>query len=425
MGTVIIGIVVLVLIIFVLFTKDQFYNIKKDIQDDYTEYNRPSVHVNQVVSPKSETISDLAVLLKEIVNTNGPLGGANNTVSQNKYDLIFKDVLVCSDKRNFEKYPNPNNYYIHLNVKINCIYKAELIDVYIPAATDDAVNITTTANRLYFSYINTCIEDCEPARVDGYIEIQAGTFVGPSTLAQELTRQFNIVLSAAGINTKCKGIQIKYDKNFNRYIIKDIQYTIPATVIIYAANGFVLSPNSVVVNSIAKSLMLDASYYVSGPKTITLVDENLVVSNAQPGDYGTYNGRNVPLNTDCLFSNSIISNLVLTHCKLYLSLGKLNGDTCNITPDESGTDRNVPPIFCQIPNNTTVSSASVKTLLNQPHNFSAIQFYNPCISKLTKFEIKWYTDSGTLVNILDHCFTLRIYYFQKRIDTTDFSYAVP
>jgi hypothetical protein len=417
------GIVILIVIFVLNFKKDSFNNIEKDRVNDYNVYNRPSFQANQMVPPKNETLNDIAALLKQAINTNGPLGGANNTVAQNRYDLIFKDILVCSDKRNFQKYPNPNNYYIHLNVKINCIYKAELIDVYVPAATDDAVNIQPTANRLYFSYINTCKEDCEPARVDGNIEIQAGTFVSPSTLAQELTRQFALVLLAAGI--KCKGIQVKYDKNLNRYIIRDTQYATPATVIIYAANGFVLSPNNVVVDSIAKSLMLLDDYYISGPKTIKSVAENLVVSSAVPGDYGTYNGRNVPLNTDCLFSNSIISGLVLTHCKLYLSLGRLNGDTCNITPDENGTDRNVPPIFCQIPNNTAVSSASVKTLLNQPHNFSAIQFYNPCISKLNKFEIKWYTDNGSLVNILDHCFTIRIHYFQKRIDTTDFSYSVP
>ena len=108
------------------------------------------------------------------------------------------------------------------------------------------------------------------------------------------------------------------------------------------------------------------------------------------------------------------------------SLGKLNGDTCNITPDENViSKKNVPPIFCQVPNNSCVSSAAVKTLLNQPHMFSAIQFYNPPISKINKFEVKWYTDDGSLVRILDHCFTVRIYYFQKRIDTTDFSFPVP
>ena len=34
-------------------------------------------------------------------------------------------------------------------------------------------------------------------------------------------------------------------------------------------------------------------------------------------------------------------------------------------------------------------------------------------------------DNGKIVRILDHCFTVRIHYFQKRIDTTDFSYPVP
>ena len=117
---------------------------------------------------------------------------------------------------------------------------------------------------------------------------------------------------------------------------------------------------------------------------------------------------------------------VLTNCKLYLSLGKLNGDTCNLVPDQSGNNiGNVPQIFCQVPNNTCVSSSSVKTLLNQPHNFNAIQFYNPPISKVNKFEVKWYTDDGELVRILDHCFTIRIYYLQKRIDTTDFSIPIP
>ena len=86
---------------------------------------------------------------------------------------------------------------------------------------------------------------------------------------------------------------------------------------------------------------------------------------------------------------------------------------------------NIPNIFCQLPNNTSVSSKSVKTLLNQPSNYSGIQFYNPPISKINKLEVKWYTDDGDFVRILDHCFTVRIYYFQKRIDTTDFSYPIP
>ena len=422
-------ILVIILVVFLLFyfKKDNFKSVQLESQEDYDNYYRPYVFTNQIKPAEKNqevTKTQLATLFKEIITyANGSPGGANVNVVQNKYDLIFKDVLVCSDKRNQLKYPNPNNYYVNLNIKLDKIYKAELIDVYIPAATDESVNIPTDGNRLYFSYIETCL-GCDK-RVDGYIVIQAGTYLSPDSIAKELTRQFNIVISDAGITVDCKsGISVVYDKNLNRYLFRDRQITVPATIILYTKNGYALSPTSRVENSINCSLMLFDDYYISGPKYIDSVNGVLVVRDAIPGDYGKFNGQDVPLNGDCLFSNCILSCVVLTHCKLYLSLGKLNGDTCNITPDENGTDKNTPQIFCQVPNNTCVSSASVKTLLNQPHNFSAIQFYNPPLSKLNKFEIKWYTDNGGLVRILDHCFTVRIHYFQKRIDTTDFSYPV-
>jgi hypothetical protein len=438
----IIVVVIIVVIVFLMFyfKKDKFNNVQQETQENYENYYRPYVFTNQTKPAEKNqevTKTQLATLLKEIlVYANGPPGGANVSVVQNKYDLIFKDVLVCSDKRNHLKYPNPNNYYVNLNIKLDKIYKAELIDVYIPAATDEAVNIPPNGNRLYFSYIQSycCCRDCSgnqvscrgcKKRADGYIVIQAGTYVSPEGIARELTRQFSIIISGACIKIDAtSGISVVYDKNLNRYVIRDRQMCKPATIILYTKNGYALSPTSRVENSIANSLMLFDDYYISGPKYIDSISGVLVVRNAVPGDYGKFNGRNVPLNSDCVFSNCILSDVVLTHCKLYLSLGKLNGDTCNITPDENGTDKNTPQIFCQVPNNTCVSSASVKTLLNQPHNFSAIQFYNPPISKLNKFEIKWYTDNGKFVRILDHCFTVRIHYFQKRIDTTDFSYPV-
>ena len=429
--------------VLVYFKKDTFYNVKQENQELYDNYNRPTVFTNQTVPAEKNqevTKTQLVSLFKEIMTSvNGPPGGANVNVAQNKYDLIFKDVLVCSEKRNQSKYPNPNNYYINLNVKLDKVYKAELIDVYIPAATDESINIPPNGNRLYFSYMKSgcscrprdcsgnydCSGNCGK-RVDGCVVIQAGTYLNPETIAKELTRQFTNVITLAGIKVdNTSGITVIYDKNLNRYIIKDRQTCRPATVILYTKNGYTLSPYSRVAYSMANSLMLFDDYYISGPKYIDSIKGVLVVRNALPGDYGRYNGRFAPLNSDCLFSNCILSDVVLTHCKLFLSLGKLNGETCNITPDENGTNKNVPPVFCQIPNNTCVSSASVKTLLNQPHNFSAIQFYNPPVSKLNKFEIKWYTDNGELVRILDHCFTIRIHYFQKRIDTTEFSYPIP
>ena len=405
------------------YKKDNFYNIQEENNAENDLYFRPHTINNVVPANKNVNITynDLSNLLKELINVNGPPGGANVNVTQNKYDLLFKDILVCSDKRNVTKYPNPNNYNIYLNINIDKIYKAELIDVYIPAATDDSVNIPTFANRLYFTYNGTII-------VTGYITIQAGTYLSPDSIAQELTRQFSIILTGAGIivnNTT--GVSVIYDKNLNRYIFKDRNISVPGTLIIYAENGYIININNTVTNSITPLLMLNTGIYTSGPMYIdSTVNGILYVRVAVPGDYGEFNGIDVPLNANSLFSNCIISDVVLTHCKLYLSLGKLNGNTCNIVANQNEINTgNVPAVFCQIPNNTCVSSASVKTLLNQPHNFSAIQFYNPPISKINKLEIKWYTDDGTLVRILDHCFTVRIYYFQKRIDTTDFSYPIP
>ena len=419
----IVGITILIIIFWFVFNKDNFYNIQKELETDYDNYYRPTDFTNQIVpATKKQEISktELASLFRDIITyANGAPGGANVNVTQNKYDLLFKDILVASDKRNVERYPNPNNYHVHLNVKFDKIYKAELIDVYIPAATDESVNIPTDGNRLYFSYNNTIT-------VTGYVTIQAGTYMSPDSVAKELSRQFYDVLNAAGLVTsKTVGVCVEYDKNLNRYIIKDKQYTTPATLIIYTQNKYVVNMDYTVTNSIASALMLDNQVYISGPKYISSVDGVLYVTDAKPGDYGSANGNSTPLNVDCAFSNCILSEVVLTHCKLYLSLGKLNGDTCNLTPDENGTDKNVPNLFCQIPNNTCVSSAAVKTLLNQPHNFSAIQFYNPPISKVNKLEIKWYTDNGSLVRILEHCFTVRVYYFQKRINTTDFSFPIP
>ena len=424
MNKIIISLILLILFIlfYYYYKKDNFYNIQEELQTEKDLYFRPHTINNVVPANKnvSITYNDISNLLKELINVNGPPGGANVNVTQNKYDLLFKDILVSSDKRNITKYPNPNNYNIYLNLNIDKIYKAELIDVYIPAATDDSVNIPTFANRLYFTYNGTII-------VTGYIVIQAGTYMSPDSIANALSSQFCTILTGAGIIvSKTVGVSVIYDKNLNRYIIKDRNISIPGTLTIYTENGYVIG-SITVTNSITQLLMLENIIYVSGPKYIdSTIDGTLYVRTAVLGDYGEINGIYVPLNAECLFSNCIISDVVLTHCKLYLSLGKLNGNTCNIVSNQNEINTgNVPQVFCQIPNNTCVSSAAVKTLLNQPHNFSAIQYYNPPISKVNKLDIKWYTDDGTLVRILDHCFTVRIYYFQKRIDTTDFSYPIP
>ena len=387
------------------YKKDNFYNIQETQNAENDLYFRPHTINNVVPADKNVnvTVNDLSNLLKELLNVNGPPGGANVNVTQNKYDLLFKDILVSSDKRNVTKYPNPNNYNIYLNLNIDKIYKAELVDVCIPTATDTTVNIPVYGNRLYFNYNSTVV---------GYITIQAGVYLSPDSIAQELTRQFSIILTEAGVIISTSvGISVIYDKNLNRYIFKDLDISVPGTLIIYTENGYIIDINNTVTNPI--NLMLNEGIYISGPMYIdSTANGILYVKTAGPGDYGEFNGTDVPLNAEPLFSNCIISEVVLTDCKIYLSLGKLNGNTCNIVSNQNEINTgNVSNVFCQVPNKCKMSNC--------------IQFYNPPISKINKLEVKWYTDDGDFVRILDHCFTVRIYYFQKRIDTTDFSYPIP
>jgi len=435
-------IVITVVILLVLYlSKDTFYNIKEEKRAEDDLYYRDSVYTSEVVPALKNndiiTKTELQNLFETLITTvsaNGPPGGANTNVTQNKYDLLFKDVIINSEKRNTEKFPCANSYSILLNLNVNNIYKAELIEVYVPAATDDSVNIPVFGNRLYFTYTNGS------KTTSGYVIIQAGTYQSPDSIAIELTRQFYLVLMSAGFTVgKTIGVNVHYDRDLNRYIFQDLDYNISSsllpTLIIYPTNGYVFN-GITVEDSIASYLMLNYegpfvySPYGSGPKQIVNQNCNLYVADATSyGEYTNGSGQVTPvaLNVDDQFSNCIISDLVLTHCKLYLSLGKLNGDTCNVMSDQTPDNKigNVPSIFCQVPNNTCVSSSSVKTMLNQPHMYSSIQFYNPLINKLNKLDIKWYSDDGELVRILDHCFTLRVYYFQKRMPGTDFSIPIP
>jgi len=418
-----------ILIAFLLYLnlkKDHFKTIKQENDEDYYNTYRPHGYTNALSKPEKNnnliTKSFLTNLISEYSNNFNANGGANTSVQQNKYDLLFKDIIIASDKRNKTSYPNPNSYSMKLNLNIDRIYKAELIEVYVPAATDDAVNIPTNGNRLYYSYTNGSTNTV------GYIVIFAGTYSSPAAVACEITRQFVIVLPLAGFDTTKTniGVVCSYDKNLNRYVFSDMNFSTSGTFIIYPDNGYIIDSQTIVINSITNALMFTSTDpIVSGPKYINSTDNVLYVSDAQLGDYGEYSDTFVPLTNDPQFSNCVISDVVLTNCKLYLSLGKLNGNTCNIVPDQQNSIGNVPPMFCQIPNNTSVSSHSVKTMLNQPGVYSSIQFYNPPISKLNKLEINWYTDTGNLVRILDHCFTIRVYYFQKRLDTTDFSFPIP
>lgn len=349
-------------------------------------------------------------------NVNGPPRGSNVTSDQSSYDIIYKDIIVKSENRNTYIYPNPNNYTVTLNQNFDKIYKAELISVNVPAATDITVNLTSSSNRLYFGY------DVSGNINYGYIQLQAGTYLSPTCMGEELQRQFNLLTT---------GITVTYNSNLNRYI-----FIVPlgSILTLYPNNGTSCGTYTV-TNSIASSLNLYNSTpfntnttFLSNPNITTNINiinnENGVLTVDQAGSsngwYGSYSGTFNEIEPG--FYNSIVSDLVLTTCNIYLSLGKMNSNTVQFVSNENANMRsNISSIFCEIPNNTVVSSSSVKTLLNQPCIWSSENFYNPPIPDLRKLEITWYNENGNLININEHCFTLRIYYLQKRNQTTAFS----
>ena len=346
-----------------------------------------------------------------------------------QYDVLFKDIIINSEQRNTTKYPLPNGYKVNFQGINNQIFKAELIEVYVPSATDTAINIKPDKNRLYFSYTYNTSNT-----IEGFVVVQAGTYLSPQTLGKEIQRQLDLFFSQAiPANTNLTyGITIGYNVNLNRYIIGDRSankyQTITLKVIGDTFNG------EVITNTIQEALKLyvsEVEYLTSNPLIIKKNGDNIIKPTiATTGDYGFYNNNGVTgfitLDKDAVFGNSILSDVVLTNCKIFLSLGpSLNPSDSTLTfvIKENNSTKVVPGnVFCQVPTNSPVSSASVKTLLNQPAFYSSVQYYNPCINNLNNLVITWYDEYGNLLdNILDHCLTVRVFYYQKNNPITDIS----
>lgn len=132
---------------------------------------------------------------------------------------------------------------------------------------------------------------------------------------------------------------------------------------------------------------------------------------------------------NAVFNTAIASNV--QNRALVLSILELNntnliiaGNTATLT----GTS------FCQIPDVNTPVGSTNTTSLNLfigPHNYDSVQFYNPSINKINKLTISWFDLFGNQVNmgttnglIGTFYMTIRIYYFQKRNNTTAFSIPV-
>jgi hypothetical protein len=101
-----------------------------------------------------------------------------------------------------------------------------------------------------------------------------------------------------------------------------------------------------------------------------------------------------------------------------LSIPQLNGTTC-IIPGNNGSVQS--SIFCQIPdNNSSITTISFFSM----SNLQSIQYYNPPINKLNTVDVSFFDTGANQVNPDTYCFTIRVYYFQKRNNTTTFSTQV-
>jgi len=359
--------------------------------------------------------------------------GPNTFSGAAMYDSLFHDIVVNSELRDNPLNTIANGYRIVFPYMGVPIYKAELVDVYIPSATDTAVNITPDTNRLYFNY-----GDNITVNVNGFIVIQAGTYLSPQYLAKEIQREFDIFFKQIyEPNPENYGINVGYNINLNRYIITDKSLDTTMPVRIYK-NGDTVPAIGTVIKSIEKNLRLYTNdsellqsqhILIDSKNTSGLIKPKIAVD----GDFGKFstdgvNVTNIDLEADTYFSNCILSDVVLTNCKIFLSLGPdycTSNNTLYFGKGANNSNVNTPSgkyIFCQVPTNSPVSSASVKTLLNQPSVFSAVQFYNPLIVNKNTFLVNWYNEYGEpLDNILDHCFTIRFHYYQKSNPGTDLS----
>ena len=134
------------------------------------------------------------------------------------------------------------------------------------------------------------------------------------------------------------------------------------------------------------------------------------------------------------FNGGIPVNVI--NSTFILSIKDLNGLAVSISQDSSvGNTNSGVGIFCQIPDNYTplANAAAISNTISSFINnspFNAMQFYNPPIGNINKFDISFYDLYGTNLLISASNFitsfylTIRVYYFQKRNSSTAFSTVI-
>jgi hypothetical protein len=122
-------------------------------------------------------------------------------------------------------------------------------------------------------------------------------------------------------------------------------------------------------------------------------------------------------------SNGIPTNV--KNQSIILSIQQLNGTTVSI-PGNSSTQGS---IFCQIPDNSTPLGlrSDIINLYITCSKYESIQYYNPPVSKVNQLNIQWYDTLGNIIQSTlwkSFYFTIRIYYLQKRNNTTSISVPI-
>lgn len=141
------------------------------------------------------------------------------------------------------------------------------------------------------------------------------------------------------------------------------------------------------------------------------------------------------------FNNFI--NTEVVNKTLILSIPHMNQNTFRVAGNNgngnSGNNSTQSQIFCQVPDNNTpltpasLTSNNIISLFISGKMFDTVQYYNPPINKINFIDVSWYTPNANVVpvdtsgssgTINTFYFTLRIYYFQKRNNTSSFSTSV-
>jgi hypothetical protein len=134
------------------------------------------------------------------------------------------------------------------------------------------------------------------------------------------------------------------------------------------------------------------------------------------------------------FNTTINTNVV--NKTLLLNIPQLNQNTFYVAGN--GTNQVQSQIFCQIPDNCTpltpgtLTTNNIISLYIGARMFDTVQYYNPPINKVNHIDVSWAAPNGTVIGldpsasgtINSFYFTLRVYYFQKRNNTSFFSTSV-